>query len=100
MADITDIKHEGKHATAGDSQPPPTCESFGRYHAVEFHKGKADHKDDQEQEVKGGAEVHEEREGGKNQESADDSFQAGLLSADNLFMRHPEAPLPLLIVND
>jgi hypothetical protein len=50
--------------------------------------------------VKGGAEVHEEREGGKNQESADDSFQAGLLSPDNLFMRHPEAPLPLLIVDD
>jgi hypothetical protein len=50
--------------------------------------------------MKGGAEVHDEDKRRENTESADKSFQARLLAAENLFMRHTEASFPLLIVAD
>jgi hypothetical protein len=36
----------------------------------------------------------------KNTESTDESFQAGLLAAGNLFMRHTEASFTLLIIDN
>jgi hypothetical protein len=44
--------------------------------------------------------MNEEDQRWKNTKSADESFQAGLLSAENLFMRHPEASFTVLIIND
>jgi hypothetical protein len=44
--------------------------------------------------------MDDEGKRGKNTESADESFQAGLLSTENLFMRLTEAPFTLLIIDD
>jgi hypothetical protein len=44
--------------------------------------------------------MHEQNNGGKNTESTEKSFQAALLSAENLFRRQTEAPFPLLIIDD
>ena len=44
--------------------------------------------------------MNEQYKGGKNTESTDKSFQAALLSAEDLFMRHTEASFTLLIIDN
>jgi hypothetical protein len=44
--------------------------------------------------------MNEQTKGGKDTQSTDKSFQAALLSAQYLFMRHTEASFTLLIIDD
>ena len=50
--------------------------------------------------MKRGAEADNQYQRWKNAEGTDESFQTGLLLAENLFMRQTETPFALLIVND
>jgi hypothetical protein len=44
--------------------------------------------------------MNDQDQGWQNTESADESFQAGLLLAEDLFRRHTEASFTLLIIDD
>ena len=67
---------------------------------VKFHQGKNSNNGDQEQEVKRRSIINEQGQRWKNTKSADESFQAGPLSTENLFMRLTEASFTLLIIDD
>ena len=100
VGDTANIEREGQRSAAGDSEPSPAREPLGRYHAVKFRQGHKRNNGDQEQKRNRGAEMYDQDQGWQDTKSADESFQAGLLLAEDLVMRHAEAPFTLLIIDD